>query len=175
MVRFKKAPIGIGIHHSLTKDGLLNDTAAIRRYHMSPALNGNIISMAEYNRLKILGTRGLKSPWDEIGYHALVERIDDLIQITPGRPLEFQGAHCPELNATHLGLCIVGNFDLTSPDNGLLDAAAHWCREQIDFFHMQLKNIVYHCDHSSKSCPGKNFPKAGFLLQLAGEERPEAY
>jgi hypothetical protein len=148
MKRFTTPPSGICIHHSATPDGDHLDTAAIRRYHIQA--NG----------------------WDDIGYHALVERVGGEVRVIPGRPMEFQGAHCPELNATHLGLCIVGNYDLAPPDSDLLDAAAAWCRQQMERYGMALKDIAYHCDWSSKTCPGRQFPKGGFLLALAGEERP---
>ncbi|WP_020675558.1 peptidoglycan recognition protein family protein [Geopsychrobacter electrodiphilus] len=148
MDKFKKPPIGICIHHSATTDGSHLDADAIRRYHIQ--------------------TNG----WDDIGYHALVERVNGQIRVVPGRSIEMQGAHCPALNASYLGLCIVGNFDLTTPDNDLLDVAAAWCRQQMEHYKMDLRRIVYHCDYSSKTCPGMNFPKGGFLLQLAGEERP---
>lgn len=148
MDKFKTTPIGICIHHSATPDGSHRDTDAIRRYHVE--------------------TNG----WDDIGYHALVECVDGVIQVTPGRPMEMKGAHCPTLNSTHLGLCIVGDFDKTPPDNDLLDVAAAWCSQQMEHYGMALKNIVYHCDYSTKTCPGTHFPKGGFLLQLANEERP---
>lgn len=148
MVPFMFPPKGICIHHSATKDGGHKDTDAIRRYHIE--------------------TNG----WDDIGYHALIERIDGVVQVVPGRDIAMQGAHCPPLNKSHLGLCIVGNFDLAAPDNELLDAAAAWCLEQMETYQMRLIDIVYHCDYSAKTCPGRHFPRGGFLLQLAGEERP---
>lgn len=172
MTPFARPPIGICIHHSLTRDGKTVDTAAIRRFHTSPALNGVIISMEDYRKHKAAGVDGLKAPWDDIGYHALIERVDGVVKVLPGRSERMQGAHCPPLNATHLGLCIVGNFDLAAPDDDLLQVAASWCRGQMQRYNMQLRNITYHCDHSSKTCPGSQFPKAGFLLDLAGERRP---
>ena len=143
MDRFDIQPIGICIHHSATADGGHLDTAAIRRYHV------------EHNG------------WDDIGYHAVVERVDGQVQVIGGRPMKYKGAHCPPLNSTHFGLCIVGNFDATNPDDELLHAASLWCRQQMSEYGMTLKGIVYHCDYAVKSCPGKNFPKGGLLLQLA--------
>ncbi len=148
MRRFAKPPIGICIHHSATPDGGHLDTAAFRRYHVE--VNG----------------------WDEIGYHSVVERVDGVVTVVPGRSEEFCGAHCPPLNSTHLGLCIAGNFDLTDPDDELLRAAENWCREKMDQYRIAARNITYHCDHSPKTCPGTRFPKAGFLLALCDERRP---
>lgn len=172
MRRFNQSPIGIGIHHSATSDGKHLDTDGIRYFHMHPALNGTTISHDEYLHHRLAKTPGLKAPWDEIGYHRLIERVDGRVQVIAGRSFEFEGAHEPQLNATHLGLCIIGNFDLASPDNELLDTAAEECLRLMNTFQIRLKNVVYHCDYSTKTCPGVHFPKGGFLLQLAGEARP---
>lgn len=172
MKPFTHPPSGICLHHSATADGKHRDFDAIRRYHMSPAHNGNSISPENYAALKATGVQGLKAPWDEIGYHGLIERVDGLPVFIAGRSLTLQGAHEPALNATHLGLCIVGNFDLDAPDNDLLDLAAEVCRGWMERFEIPLRNVVYHCDYSPKTCPGLQFPKGGFLLQLAGEARP---
>ncbi len=149
MRRFKNSPKGICIHHSLTADGYVKqDTDAIRRYHVE--------------------TNG----WDEIGYHYLVERIDGVPQVTTGRPAEYQGAHCPALNATHFGICIVGNYDLAPPDRDMLDTLRDLCNHLMEGHRILYRDIAYHCDYSHKSCPGNLFPKTGFLLDLAGEVRP---
>jgi len=148
MTRFDIQPIGICIHHSATADGEHLDTEAIRRYHVDH--NG----------------------WDDIGYHAVVERVDGRVVVYPGRELRYKGAHCPPLNSTHFGLCVVGNFDTTAPDDELLRAAATWCRAIMAEYHMPLKGLVYHCDYAVKSCPGEQFPKAGFLMEVAAEPRP---
>lgn len=148
MKRFTRSPIGICIHHSLTADGSHRDADAIRRYHVE--------------------TNG----WNDIGYHYLVERVGGKIRIVEGRPAEFQGAHCPPLNATHLGVCIVGNYDLQAPDEEMLQALQSLCQQLMERHHIPMRGIAYHCDYSHKTCPGSKFPKTGFLLALAGEERP---
>ena len=148
MKTFSRPPIGICIHHSATADGGKLDAAAIRRYHVE--------------------TNG----WDDIGYHYLVERVDGVPHIVEGRNWKFQGAHCPALNATHLGVCIVGNYDLAPPDDELLRLLESLCNTLMRQEGTHIRNIVYHCDYSHKTCPGSQFPKGGFLLALAGEERP---
>lgn len=98
--------------------------------------------------------------------------MDGKPQVTVGRPAEYQGAHCPALNATHLGVCIVGNYDLAPPDDDMLDALRGLCLQLMERRHIPYRGIAYHCDYSHKSCPGSQFPKTGFLLDLAGEKRP---
>jgi N-acetylmuramoyl-L-alanine amidase len=81
---------GIVVHHSLTQDGNVVDWGAIRNYHKS------------------LG-------WNDIGYHCGLELVDGKYQYQTGRPLDMTGAHTIGLNDTHLGICMVGNFDIVTP------------------------------------------------------------
>ena len=77
---------GIVIHHSLTKDQTTNDWDSIKKYHLS-------------------------SGWQDIGYHFGIERIGEDWTYQVGRPLSMTGAHTKGFNETHLGICVVGNFD----------------------------------------------------------------
>lgn len=149
MKRRTAAPTKICIHHSLTADNVvLSDCAAIRRYHVE--------------------TNG----WDDIGYHYLIERVKRGVQVEIGRPIGFQGAHCPAINATSIGICLVGNYDLAPPDKEMLDALAQLVRELMDQYKIPVAGVHFHSDFSTKSCPGKLFPREGFLLACAGVERP---
>jgi N-acetylmuramoyl-L-alanine amidase len=150
MKRFLHTPTGICIHHSATIDSSsANDTEAFRRYHKN--VNG----------------------WDEIGYHFVVERFGSgPPQVMVGRQIEYQGAHCPELNATHIGICLAGNFDLYAPDADMLASLEGLCRRLMASYHIPAHEVTYHCQYSTKTCPGKKFPQSGFLLALAGEKRP---
>ena len=150
MKRRTVAPTKICIHHSLTADnGVLSDTAAIRRYHVE--------------------TNG----WDDIGYHYLVERVKIGVKVEIGRPIGFEGAHCPEINATSIGICLVGNYDLAPPDTEMLDALVKLVRELMVDYNIPVSGIHFHNEYSAKSCPGKLFPRAGFILSCSGEERPK--
>lgn len=172
MNKFLRPPIGVCAHHSLTRDGKVPDAVGIRHYHMHPAYNGVTITQDEYNRLKALSTKGLKPAWSECGYHELYERVNGVLTRIAGRPLLYQGAHCPALNATHFGVCIVGNFDIAAPDKELLDFAAVNIVKLMTENNIERNQLAYHCDYDVKSCPGRLFPKAGFRLAVAGEVRP---
>lgn len=149
MKRRTVAPTLICIHHSLTADNvLLPDVDAIRRYHVE--------------------TNG----WDDIGYHYLVERVKRGVKVEIGRPISFEGAHCPAINATSIGICLVGNYDLAPPDKEMLDALADLVRELMSDNNIPSSGIHFHNEYSTKSCPGKLFPCEGFLLAIAGEVRP---
>ena len=149
MKRRTVPPSIICIHHSATADnGERADIDAIRRYHIE--------------------TNG----WDEIGYHYLVERVKRGVKVEIGRPIAYQGAHCPDINATSIGICLVGNYDLAPPDHEMLDALPKLVRELMDEYSIPPSGIHFHSDYSTKSCPGKLFPRAGFLLACANEARP---
>jgi len=148
MKKFTAPPIGICIHHSLTPDGRAVDAEAFTRYHVD-----------------VLG-------WDACGYHVVVERVNGVMTLVKGRSTMYQGAHCPDLNATHIGVCLAGNFDIAPPDKDQLDFLLAVVLDIMHDFGISRKNLEYHCDHSQKSCPGNLFPKDGFRLAVAGETRP---
>jgi N-acetyl-anhydromuramyl-L-alanine amidase AmpD len=133
-------PTGICIHHSLTRDSETLSLKAIESYHVNT------------------------NAWDAIGYHVVTEVVGDEMKIMSGRSSAYQGAHERKLNATHLGLCIVGDYDKEEPRELVLETAARACVGlMINYPRIRLLDIVFHNDFSEKSCPGALFPKARFL------------
>ena len=132
-------PKYIIIHHSLTKDGKVVDWNAIRDYHMK------------------------EQGWKDIGYHYGIERIGEKYAILTGRAENETGAHTSQnkMNFQSLGICMVGNFDLTRPPEPafklLVDLCIGLCRK----YDIPVENIKAHRDYASyKTCPGKMFPMA---------------
>ena len=137
-------PGGIIIHHSLTADGkLLNNTKAIKKYHVNV------------------------NKWEGIGYHYLIESINDVIQITTGRPIQFKGAHCQPNDS--IGICVIGNFDISKPSMEVLMVLNRLVMGLLFTYNMTPKDIHYHTDYSTKSCPGRRFPKVLFKKTVAKE------
>lgn len=163
---------GVMIHHSATPDGSARDADGIRRFHMQPALNGETITREQHAAMTREGVTGLRQTWEDVGYHYLIEMVRGEVQVILGRSTDYQGAHCPAVNATHLGICIVGNYDLAPPPDALLKAASNLIRSLMTTHRFDLRGVLYHCDYSTKTCPGAQFPKGGFLLEIAGESRP---
>lgn len=142
MERMEK-PSGIIVHHSLTKDGNVEDWASIRRYHME------------------------EKGWDDIGYHGGVERIQGKIFKLTGRPVRYQGAHTVGHNNT-LGICIVGNFDDVPPDADIFKAGVDYVVQwMIMYPHLTLETVQPHHKYADKSCPGKLFPMDDFRNSVA--------
>lgn len=85
-------PTMIVLHCSDTEDGHGTDRDAIRKYHI------------EVNS------------WDDIGYHFVLERIGNSYALLPGRNPAYIGAHVRGHNHESIGLCVVGSYEKTVPD-----------------------------------------------------------
>ena len=113
--------------------------------------------------------------WQDIGYHYLVlngrpitskryeEAMDGIVE--RGRPEEEAGAHCPEVNASSIGVCVIGNPAAGSPlaltvaqRRGLVGLLADLCRRH-DF---PSDAIHGHAEYPSAKAQGKTCP--GFPL-----------
>ena len=135
-------PRWIILHHSLTSDGQTVSWNAIRKYHV------------ETNH------------WQTIGYQLGLELIGDHYEILMGRMLNQQGAHCVAHNRDSVGICFVGNFDLTPVPVAQWDMGIHLVRSLCDIFHIPFANIRGHRDFDPKTCPGKLFDVDQFRLDV---------
>lgn len=145
---------GAVLHHSATIDGRTFDTAAIRRYHV------------EHN------------DWSNIGYHWIIEVVDGVPVITMGRYPDEDGAHCKDwgANKTHFGVCVVGNFDSTKPNEAVWKATVKFlkwlCREHgikpMDVLgHWEVQKFADVPEEKRKTCPGRMFDMEDLRAELA--------
>ena len=155
----------IMLHHSLTKDGKVVDTQAIRRYHTSYRIDGHIVDRDTYFRRQTRGEGNLfEMPWTDIGYHFLVEDINGHWEVLVGRPLTKMGAHCKGgMNRYAIGVCFVGNYDLNPPEHSMIiytidRLIVPLCR----LFKINSDHIVGHRQYANKTCPGNKFNLADF-------------
>jgi hypothetical protein len=119
---------GVIVHHSATGP---NVTAKqIRDYHVKQ--------------------RG----WLDVGYHGLISKESGHWGFVEGRPLSLTGSHCPGKNQTHLGLCLIGNFQFTTPPIEQLDATALVLAEWCVAFDFSPENIYPHRQYRHTECPG---------------------
>jgi len=139
-------PQNVIIHHSLTKDGLVADWEAIRKYHKE--VNG----------------------WSDIGYHYGIERVGGGLSLQIGRPESQPGAHTKEMhmNLKSIGICVVGNFDLAPPGLEIMRFLAEICSRKIAEYGIPVNAVLGHREvglmagfdwkkGQYKSCPGKHF------------------
>jgi len=161
---------GIIWHHSLTDDNTLkSDTFAIDRYHTSWRYEGEIIPESHAKTLIAQGVEGVQTPWKMNGYNALIEEKDNKVVIYLRRDFhKMTGAHTVGYNSTHLGNCIIGNFDKAPPKDELLKVAAKLGAAQMRYYETS-NNYMHRKFATYKSCPGEKFPWNKFLTMLATE------
>jgi len=156
------------LHHSLTADGKSVSWDDIRRYHMSWAYEGTIITGEEAEEL-LAQRKTVKTPWRDVGYHFGIELIDKNYQILSGRMMTEEGAHCPEyqMNKKSLGICFVGNFDEVEPPREQWSLGLKFVRSLCEVFDLPKTSVNGHREHAPyKSCPGKKFDLERFRKEL---------
>lgn len=87
-----------------------------------------------------------------------------------GRPLTKAGAHTTQqqMNRKAIGVCLVGNFDVEPPPEGmLLYAVRVVVAPLMQVFQIPLANLHPHRKFATyKSCPGTAFPWETFVQMV---------
>lgn len=166
-------PEYIIVHHSATKDGVVNDWQAIRRYHMSWRYQGDIITEKQAQALIAQGVHGVEKPWLDIGYHYGIELIGTQYETMVGRSPTTTGAHCLEqgMNTKSLGVCVVGNYDVDILPDPAFEKLVVLMLSLMEVWHIPKEKVKRHTDYASyKTCPGSQFPWARLIAALAQGE-----
>lgn len=123
----------IVVHHSGTGEGNVD---IFRKYH------------TEVNK------------WSDVGYHFILTngKGGDDGEIQEGRNLIFSGAHCIPRNLDSVGVCLVGNFQNTSPTAAQMASLKKLCFDLCKRYNIKPANVLGHneCD-SGTECPGDKF------------------
>ena len=139
-------PEKIILHCSATPDGVSYSWDAIRRYHIE------------------------EKGWDDIGYHAGLERYGDQLVIMRGRKPWVMGAHCKAAgrNRDSLGVCVVGEYDTEPPAPDVYNAAIHLLAGLCWTFHIPPTSVYGHREfESAKTCPGEQWDLNGVRRDIA--------
>ena len=111
----------IVIHHSYSTDNkITSDYEGIKKYHT-----------------ETLG-------WKDIGYHFILENIDNILIVRTGRSLEIDGAHCLGFNDKGIGICLIGNYDIQIPTTEQLSALYELCKILMQLYDISPKHIIGH-------------------------------
>ena len=164
---------GVVIHHSATVDGKTYDTASIKAYHMSYKYEGHAIEKGKAEMLIAKGVDGIVHPWVDIGYNWCIEKVDGMVRLFPGRKLTMDGAHAKGFNETHLGICVIGNFDLAAPEDVMFESALELVRHLIKEFPFTRYDVLGHRETYGlrsvaveKTCPGNYFDIDKFRREI---------
>lgn len=146
----KRKCLGAVLHCSASKDSKAKNFDALKKDHIK-------------NR-----------HWKDIGYHAVIEYVGENIQVLKGRDPNTDGAHAIGYNKTHLGICVVGDFDTCKPPAELWGKTLEVVKELSIFYGFSAENVLGHREtyeprgvKISKTCPGKLWNMKKFRLELA--------
>jgi N-acetyl-anhydromuramyl-L-alanine amidase AmpD len=124
----------IVIHHSDTKNG---SAAAFDRYHKDV------------------------HHWDELGYHFVIGNgngsADGQVEVGPRWSKQKWGAHAgvKEYNEFGIGICLVGDFDVTKPTPAQMRSLTQLTAWLMANYHIPASHVIGHKDAKSTNCPGK--------------------
>jgi len=113
--------------------------------------------------------------WDELGYHFVVGNGtgsgDGEVEIGGRWITQKHGAHTkveghPEYNDVGIGICLVGNFDVTRPTEAQMQSLVRLVRFLKDRYNISRNHIYGHGQLKPTDCPGRNFSYADLFRRL---------
>jgi len=110
--------------------------------------------------------------WDEttrsslgyyIGYHYFIDKSG---KVTQGRADTDRGAHTIGANASSLGICMSGNFDVTKPTEAQVKSLKTLVKRLMKKYNIPVRRLVPHRKFASyKSCFGSGLDN-GYVKDL---------
>lgn len=105
-------------------------------------------------------------PWLGIGYHFVIGNgngmTDGAIEPTFRWKQQMHGAHAGSSNKDHnqigIGVCLVGNFEETSPTEAQRRSVKQLVQTLKSEYHISSSNVIGHRDIKTTECPGRLFP-----------------
>ncbi len=101
--------------------------------------------------------------WDELGYHFVVgngtQTGNGQIEVGPRWPKQKWGAHTKtpdnRFNDFGIGICLVGNFDLTRPTDAQVKSVSRLVAYLMRTYHIPPDHVLGHGDCKPTDCPGR--------------------
>jgi N-acetyl-anhydromuramyl-L-alanine amidase AmpD len=136
--------------------------------HHSGTSNGNVEIFDRWHREK---------QWDGVGYDFVIgngqDSGDGLVEVTFRWRQQRVGAHCKTptnwANEEAIGICLVGNFEETSPTDLQMESLARLVRFLKGRYDVSRFRIYRHQDTpgaNETQCPGSLFPMEKFEAML---------
>ena len=98
--------------------------------------------------------------WVDIGYHFVIGNgtLSFDGEIEPGRPVWSVGAHARGQNRDSIGICLVGNFCITSPTPKQMASLRDLLKKLLSDYSISRSSILLHRDVPGcrTECPGGN-------------------
>ncbi len=140
--------------------------------HHSASRSGNAASFSRLHRAK---------GWDALAYHFVITNgcggRDGGLEVGPRWWQQKHGAHAghlhnndPDLRNVHnefgIGICLVGNFEHTTPTQAQLQSLSDLLRRLTGRHGIAPESIVGHRHVTGTACPGRRFPWAELFRKL---------
>lgn len=96
--------------------------------------------------------------WSDTGYHFIIGNgITKDGQIYNARPIDYVGAHAYGYNTKSIGICIIGNFDCSTPSFRQYRSLIKLILSLKEEYKIKSENVLGHNETSlcEKTCPGK--------------------
>ncbi len=125
--------------------------------HHSASAGGSAVEFDRYHREKRRWENGL-------GYHFVIGNgngtPDGEIEIGNRWINQIDGAHAgvEEYNHYGIGICLVGNFNESSPTAAQMASLSALVEYLQDRCHITSENVIMHRHCRQTDCPGRNFP-----------------
>lgn len=113
--------------------------------------------------------RGLNG-WSDVGYHFVIGNgtFSGDGEVEEGRPSWARGAHARGGNADSLGICLVGNFDESTPTARQIRSLGRLLRKLLRIHDLAPDDVILHREVRTcrTACPGRNLDRAAILALL---------
>ncbi len=104
-----------------------------------------------------------KKGWDELGYHFVIgngtDTRDGQIEVGPRWPKQKWGAHdnAPgnQFNEHGIGICLVGNFDVTRPSAAQIKSLERLVAYLMKTYRIPADRVLGHGETKPTECPGR--------------------
>lgn len=140
-------PEYIIIHHSATTQG---DAETFRKAHKAKG-------------------------WKDIGYHYVIGNGTGSGdgEVETGRAETEEGAHAKGYNTKSIGVCLVGNFDVTKPTAAQWVSLKSLCRAIMARYNIPPLGILGHGEVAATNCPGKYMDVSKLIVEVSGVEKTD--
>lgn len=132
---------GLEFNSNMSRMGQVN---GIVLHHSGVTVPQSVETIHEYHKSK---------GWAGIGYHYYVRKDGSIYK---GRSEEYAGAHCPGVNASSIGICAEGDFnveDMSEEQKQAIIELVAYVKDEHN-----IEYVKGHREILATSCPGDNYP-----------------
>jgi len=135
--------------------------------HHSGGTDANPLADTSNQTFEIIRDYHISKDWGDIGYNWVIEKSG---KICKGRDEAIDGAHTIGMNQQSIGICLIGNFDLTAPTKEQEDSLKIVCKDLMTRYPILKGQVFPHRKYAQKTCYGKRLADDWAQLLVAEKE-----